>query len=50
MEGFLEAIEAGVANVGTVEEGDEVEEAEPGDQAEVELPQEAAILGLRWAD
>ena len=50
VEGFLEAVEFGVADVGAVEEGDEVEEAEPGDQAEVELPEEFAVLrlGKRW--
>ena len=31
VEGFLEAVEAGVADVGAVEEGDEIEETEPGD-------------------
>ena len=30
---FLKADDAGVADVGAVEEGDEVEEAEPGDEA-----------------
>lgn len=31
----LEAVQAGVANVGSVEEGDQVEQAEPGDKADV---------------
>ena len=44
VEAFLEAIELGVADIGAVEEGDEVEEAEPGDQTEVEFPEESAVL------
>ena len=44
MEGFLEADDARVADVGAVEEGDEVEEGEPGDEAEVEAPEKAAVL------
>ena len=34
----LQAFDLGIADVGAVEEGDEVEEAEPWDQAEVEFP------------
>ena len=41
---FLEAVEFGVADVGPVEKGDEVEEAEPGDQAQVEFPEELTVL------
>ncbi len=37
MEALLEAIKPGIAYIGTIEEGNEVEEAEPGDKAEVEL-------------
>lgn len=40
----LEAIEFGVPDVGSVEKGDEVEEAEPGDEAQVEFPEEPAVL------
>ena len=38
VQGFLQAIKFGVADIGAVEEGDEVEKAEPWDQAEIELP------------
>lgn len=44
VQGVDQAVEFGIADVGTVEEGDEVEQAEPGDQAEVEFPQEFAVL------
>ena len=47
VEALLEAVEFCVANVGAVEEGDEVEEAEPRDQAEVEFPEEFAVLETR---
>lgn len=40
----LEAIELGIADVCAVEERDEVEEAEPGDETEVEFPEEFAVL------
>ena len=49
VQGVFEAVEAGVADVGAVEEGDEVEEAEPGDEAQVEFPEEAAVL-RGWSD
>lgn len=35
-----EAVDFGVADVGAVEEGDEVEEGEPGDEVEVEFTEE----------
>ena len=38
MQTRLESIEFGIANIRSVEEADEVEEAEPGNEAEVELP------------
>lgn len=41
---LCEAIKFGVADVCTVEKGDEIEEAEPGDEAEVEFPEEFAVL------
>ena len=44
VQGVGQAVELGIADVGAVEEGDEVEEAEPGDQAEVELPEKPAVL------
>ena len=44
VEGVGQAVEFGIADVGAVEEGDEVEEAEPGDQADVEFPEESAVL------
>ena len=33
-----EAVKFGVADICTVKEGDEVEETEPGDETEIELP------------
>jgi len=45
VEAFLQAVEFGIADVGAVEEGDEIEEAEPWDQTEVEFPEEPAVLG-----
>ena len=47
VETLLEAVKLGVADVGAVEEGDEIEETKPGDQAEVELPEESAVLYMR---
>ena len=44
VEGVGQAVEFGIADVGAVEEGDEVEEAEPGDQTDVEFPEEFAVL------
>jgi hypothetical protein len=44
LEIFLEAIDLRIANVGSVEEGDQIEQAEPRDQLEVELPEKFAIL------
>jgi len=38
VEALLEAIKPGIADVGTIKEGDEIEETEPGDQAQVEFP------------
>jgi hypothetical protein len=40
----LQTLDFGIADVGSVKERDEVEEAEPGDQAQVELPKELAVL------
>lgn len=39
-----EAVDFGVADVGAVEEGDEVEEGEPGDEVEVEFTEEFFVL------
>lgn len=39
-----EAVDFGVADVGAVEEGDEVEEGEPGDEVEVEFTEECFVL------
>ena len=41
---LLQAIEPGVSDVGSVEETDEVEEAEPWDEPEVEFPEEFLVL------
>ncbi len=38
MQGTLQVVQSGISDVGPVEEADEVEEAEPGDKAKVELP------------
>lgn len=43
---FVQAGDLGVADVGAVEEGEEVEDAEPGDEREVDLEKEALVLGL----
>lgn len=40
----LQTVEFRIADVGAVEEGDEVEETEPGDETQVELPEEFAVL------
>jgi hypothetical protein len=34
----------GIADVGSVEEGDEVEQAEPGDEDEIEAPDQFSVL------
>lgn len=39
-----EAVDFGVADVGAVEEGDEVEEGEPGNEVEVEFTEEFFVL------
>lgn len=39
-----EAVDFGVADVGAVEEGDEIEEGEPGDEVEVEFTEELFVL------
>ena len=44
VETFLEAIQLRVADIGAIEEGDEVEQAEPRDQTKIEFPEEFAIL------
>lgn len=38
VEGRFEAVELGVADVRAVEKGDEIEEAKPRDEAQVEFP------------
>ena len=44
VKGFIEVVELRVADVGPIEEGNEVQEAKPGNEAEVELPEEFAVL------
>ena len=46
VEAFLQPIELRITDVGSVEEGDEIEEAEPRNQAEIEFPQKFAILNI----
>ena len=46
VETFLEAIQLRVADIGSIEKGDEIEQAEPRDQAEIEFPEEFAILDV----
>ena len=41
---FAQASDFGIADVGTVEEGGEVQETEPWYQLQVEFPQECAVL------
>lgn len=44
VKGFFEADETGIANVGTIEKADQIEEAKPRYQAEIELPKQASVL------
>jgi len=44
VETLLETVKFCIADVRTVEEADEVEETEPGNQTEVELPEELSVL------
>lgn len=48
MQVFLEAINLRIADVGAVEEGSEVEEAEPWNEFEIEFPEEFAILSREY--
>ena len=43
---FLEAVDFSVADVCTVQERNEVQQCEPGNQFEVEFPEELAVLGM----
>lgn len=38
VQGTLQVVQSGISDVGPVEEADEVEQAEPWDEAKVELP------------
>jgi hypothetical protein len=47
MEIRLQVVDFRISNIRPVEEGKEVEDAEPWDQRQIKLPQEFAVLDLR---
>lgn len=46
VEGLLQALNFGIADIGAVEEGGQVEQRQPRDQPEIQLPQQLSILQL----